>query len=358
MIEAVSADVVLATARKTLGLDADHASGLDDTYLAAVLRRLAGFLCPCSPKTLVRSVIDSHRALVPDDTEFADRVGEMVEALTAVGDLLELGEVSVGGEGIKGTWLFAAPPSFVARESGSVFLLGLSADEATPLPTEMRSRIAARGASRTISPQLGEELAATLRDLGMRELSAAAWRRAPKVETAEKLVANYDDRLSVQRSSGEIPDLLVLDGTRRTRSYRARWVAPQAQSGNFIVRRPQAYGADLWGYAELQSGLPRKLIDLPLPGGRWRGCDVAWRIQMALDAIAGRPQEYRLTGVAGGTRIDFYSPIPDWARRRLSAVGEEITPEGCLMSFVVNDDEIGAEERFVRELLFLTRATD
>lgn len=358
MIELVAADVVFATARETLGLNAAGAKAPDDTYLAAVLRRLAGFLCPCSPTTLVRSVLESHRGMVVDVSEFAERVAEVVEALTAIGDLLELGDVSLGDAEVKGTWLFAAPPSFVARDSGSVFVLGLSADEATPLPTEMRARIVGRGATRFILPQTGEDLAATLRELGIRELSSAAWRKSPKSETAVQLVSGFDGRLLTQGRSGDVPDLVVLDGSRKTRSYRARWVSPQNQTGNFVVRRPQAYGADLWGYAELENGQIRKLVDLPIPGGRWRGCDVAWRIQMALDAIAERPQEYRLTEVDGNVRIDLYSPIPDWARRRLSTVGEQVVADGCLLSFVVGANETGAEEGFLKDLLFLKQAVD
>jgi hypothetical protein len=358
MIEVVGAEAVIATAASSLGLSAEGATAIGNTYLAALIRRLAGFLCPCSPTTLVRSVVDTHRALAPEGPEFAERVGESVEALTAIGDLIELSDVSVTGEAVRGTWLFAAPPSFVARASGSVFILGLSADEPTPLPSEMRARIVSRGATRTIRPLAGEDLGATLRDLGMRELSAAAWRRRPKVETAQKLVSGYADKLSAARSSGDIPDLSVLDGARRTRNYRARWSPAGALTGDYIVRRPQAYGADLWGYARLEQGVPSKLIDFPLPGGRWRGCDIAWRAQMAIDALAGKPQEYRLVHFEGSSRFDFFSPIPDWARRRLAAVGEEVGPEGCLMSFTVDEAEVAAEEGFVREFLFLSRTVE
>ena len=79
---------------------------------------------------------------------------------------------------------------------------------------------------------------------------------------------------------------------------------------------------------------------------------------MAIDVLAGRPQEYRLVRGLGSARLDFFSPIPDWARRRLAAVGEEVGPEGCLMSFMVGEAEVGAEERFLRESLFLSRTLE
>jgi hypothetical protein len=124
-----------------------------------------------------------------------------------------------------------------------------------------------------------------------------------------------------------------------------------------VVRRPQAFGADLWGYAELGGGEVLKLLDLPLPGDRWRGCDAAWRLQLAIDALAGRPQGYRV--VSGErSRFDLFAPIPLWARRRLSIMGEEVDPVGCLMSFEFARDSAAAEERFLNEQLYLVRSSD
>jgi hypothetical protein len=356
-MEVVAAHAVIEVARTSFGLSRGS-SELDDPYLAAGLRRLAGFLCPCSPRTLVRAMADSHRGLVPDVDHFVERVEASIEALVAIGDLLELAEVALEGEAVKGTWLVAAPPAFVARESGSVFILGLSADEQTPLPTEMRSRVTVDRAIRSIGPQPGEDLPAILRELGMRELSTVAWQKAPKLATSAALIAGYDLKLSALGRSGEVPDLVVLDGGRNTRSYRRRWTSPGSLTGHYVVRRPQTFGADLWGYAELRGGEPVKVLDLPIQGERWRGCDVAWRIQMAIDATAGRPQEYRLVVADGGFRFDFFSPIPVWARRRLAVIGQECEPAGCLISFFVPAKEVEAEERFLSELLYLSRTAE
>jgi hypothetical protein len=150
----------------------------------------------------------------------------------------------------------------------------------------------------------------------------------------------------------------VLDGSRNTRSYRRRWTPPGSLTGNFVVRRQQTFGSDLWGYAELREGAPQKLLDLPLHVERWRGCDAAWRIQMAIDTLAGRPQEYRLGAAADGSRFDFFSPIPSWARRRLAVIGHEVEPAACLMSFLVPTSEVAAEEAFLNELLYLSRVAE
>lgn len=355
MMEVVDQGAVIGAACSSLGVDLDMDGVLGATYLSAAVRRLAGFLCPCSPRTIVRHMVESHVGLVDDVQIFEERVESSIEGLVAIGDLLELSDVALEGEHVRGTWLVAAPPAFVARPSGSALLLGLSADEQTPLPTEMRSRIVSRQGIRSIDPVPPEDLSTILGDLGLRELSAAGWLRSPKAAAPADLLASYNGKLAARQHSGEVADLLVLDGSRRTRSYRARWTTPGTLSGNYVVRRPQAFGSDLWGYAQLSAGVPVKLLDLPLQGDRWRGCDAAWRIQMAIDAVACRPQEYRLRAVEGGAILDLFSPIPKWARRRLAIIGSEVQPAGCLTSFLVPEAEIATEEEFLKDLLFLAR---
>jgi hypothetical protein len=53
--------------------------------------------------------------------------------------------------------------------------------------------------------------------------------------------------------------------------------------------------------------------------------------------------------------LDFFSPIPDWARRRLAIIGEQIEPNGSLLSFVISENEADTEEQFLRDFLFLNR---
>lgn len=354
MIEVVDTEAVVATAFATLGADKNELGVLDPAYVAAAIRRLAGFLCPCSPRTLVQGMVESHRGLIVNEDGFGELVEVTVEALVAIGDLLELSDVALEGERVRSTWVVAAPPAFVARPSGSAFLLGLSGDEQTPLPAEVRARVVSRLGTRSIEPLPGEDLAALLRDLGLRELSVSAWLKCPKAVAAVDLIASYNARLESCLPSGEVPNLLVLDGSRQTRSYRMRWTPPGSLTGNFVVRRPQTFGSDLWAYAQLSDGMPLKLLNLPLHGDRWRGCDAAWRIQMAIDALAQRPQEYRLRSLDQGTVVDFFSPIPKWARRRLAVVGNEVDPDSCLMSFRLANSEVATEEKFLKELLYLS----
>ena len=349
MIQIATAADVLSAARKNLGLEAS--AKIDIVYLAAALRRLAGFLCPCSPATLLGSMVESHRGLT--DGDFADRVEDVIDALVGVGDLLELTDVTTLDERIKATWLFAAPPSFVLRRSGTAILLGFAPDEATPLPIDLQSRLRRRGVTRMIDPLPGEDLGDLLAGLGLRRLTMENWLRPPRQETARTLIDSLDAALDRQTLAGEIPNLRVLDGTRASRRYRARWCQPDRLTGRYVIRRPQTYGADVWGYAELANGVPVKLFDFPPPGSRWRGCDVAWRAQMAIDSWSGDIQVYRRENSGDSVAINLFSPIPDWARRRLAFVGEELEPQSSLLSYRLPMSEAAAEEQFLQEYLFL-----
>ena len=71
-------------------------------------------------------------------------------------------------------------------------------------------------------------------------------------------------------------------------------------------RRPQEYGSPIWCFVEIENGVPQKLLDFPLPKSRWRGCDTAWHLQMAMDHVRGEPQRYRLCSDSEGERIDFF----------------------------------------------------
>jgi hypothetical protein len=351
MIEIVKMGEIIASARHDLGLPAG--TEVDSAYWFAGLRRLAGQLCPCSPRTLVSSMAGSHRALALEMADLADQLEDCVDALVAVGDLLEFHDVTTLDEKVKATWVFAAPPSFVMHPSGAAYILGMAPDDALPLPIAWRERVVTRGPARVLEPLPGEDLEGLLKSSGFWPLSLNAWMRSPKPESAASIIAGLDAKLATLGPAGHVPDLKIFDWTKDTRSYRARWVAPSGQDGYYIVRRPQAYGADLWGYASLERGEVRKLVDFPVPGSRYRGCDMAWRVQLAIDALLNRPQRYRVVALDGGRRFDMFFPLPDWARRRLSTIGQEIASDKCLMSFSIPLNAVMAEQAFLKEYLFL-----
>jgi hypothetical protein len=352
VIEQISREGVLKASRESLGLSPSQGP-MDDPFLAALLRRAAGILCPCSASTIIASVMEGLQYLVEDRDATERQLADLTEMLIVTGDLLELNQVTTDDPAVRSTWLFAAPPSFVARPDGTIFLLGIVADEVTPLPTSLAANVVHEGVMRVLIPDPSEEARAVLRDLGWLELPASAWLKAPRPETAAQMRDFMLRELEEQPPSGAIADLTILDASRDPRYYSRRWVKPTDQTGYFVARRPQAHGASLWGFAALASGAATRFLDLPLKGTRWRGCDVAWHLQMAIDEGLRRPQTYRRRDTAGGIYLDFFSPLPLWATRRLAVLGHPVPPENCLFTYWLPNREAALEEDFLRERLWL-----
>lgn len=353
----LTAEQVHAQKIRELGLDPDALDLTTPEGLAGALRRAASYLCPCSAATLVRAVVRPLRGLVPDLDQAKEFVEDTLDAMVAHGDVLEQPEVQDGSLSAR-VLLYAAPASFVVRQSGVVVLLGVAADQLSPLPTELERRIQYLGHVRRLNPSSGEEdLRSELRQLGLLELSSDAWLKGPKASTASRTVAASDRALDAVPPSRDIPGLLLLDPTKPVRYYRGRWAEPKAQTGRFVARRQQAYGADLWCYVQLTKGQPERMIDFPQRGSRWRGCDEAWHLQMAIDAQRGSPQRFRLAPSGDAVILEFFSPAPAWARRRWDAIGEPVLSAGSLFAYQIPKAEIEEECRFVREVLWLEEMT-
>ena len=153
-----------------------------------------------------------------------------------------------------------------------------------------------------------------------------------------------------------IHDLKILDSSRPVTYYRGRWVDPTDHDGPFVARRPQEFGAPIWCLVELRNGDPVCLLDLPLARTRWRGCDSAWHLQMAIDHDRGTPQLYRRRVDRDIVRFDFFSPLPQWSQRRLMILGRPVARDRCLFSYLLPADEADAEEAFLQESLWLSRS--
>jgi len=353
----LTAEQVHAQKIRELGLDPDALDLTTPEGLAGALRRAASYLCPCSPATIVRAVVRPLRGLVPDLEKVKELAEETLESMISHGDVLEHPEMQDGTPTAR-VLLYAAPASFVVRQSGLVVLLGVAADQLSPLPSELERRIQYLGHVRRLIPSSPtEDLRGELRELGLLELSSDAWLKGPKSCTASQAVASSDRALDVVPPSRDIPGLLLLDTTKPVQYYRGRWTEPKAHTGRFVARRQQAYGADLWCYVHLTHGQPERMIDLPPRGSRWRGCDEAWYLQMAIDAQRGAPQRFRVIPSGDAAVLQFFSPAPAWARRRWDAIGEPVPSSGSLFAYRISRTEIDEERRFMREALWLDEMT-
>ncbi len=339
-----------------LGLDPAKYAITSIETIAAALRRAAGFLCPCAASSLVRSVEGPLRGLVQEAQAIKTLVEDTLEQLIAHGDLFEFRDLS--NVNSTSVILYAAPCGFISRASGSIILTGISADQLSAFP-DLEARIEPNGCVRVIRPLPQERLRDDLLQLGLIEISYEKWSKAPSVCRASEHIAKVDQLLAARPSSGDIPNLLVLDWAAPVDFYRARWIGSSGASGRYVARRSQAYGAPLWCYVELANGQAKYLVDLPLRASQWRACDDAWHLQMAIDAHRGVPQEFRTRTTNPGTRdMLFYSPLPMWAQRRWAAVGQQIAPGGCLLAFRFPESEIDEECRFAVSSLWLAQAND
>jgi hypothetical protein len=352
VVQLITEADVVALSRQALGLAGD-ARVDDEAFLAALVRRAAGILCPCSERTLCRAVLESldHLAENPEPMEAA--VETAIEKALIAGDLLELRHVTTGDPNAKTTWVFAAPPSFVALPSGSIFIMGVAAAQPSPLPPSLSARIAYERHFRLIHPEPSEQLPPVLRELGLLELSEPAWLKLPREEAAKDFLGRLERELMAQPVSGAVADLLIVDGARDPSYYKGRWSAPRRETGCFVARRPQAYGAPLWGFAHLADGALDKFLDFPPRRDRWRGSDFAWHLQMAIDWCRGVPQKYRRRRTPTGLYLDFFSPLPLWAERRLAILGRPADRDRCLFTYQIPERELAAEEAFLQKRLWL-----
>lgn len=338
-----------------LSLDPDATDLTTVEALAGALRRAASFLCPRTAPSLIRAVVHPLRGLVDDLAATAVLVEEILDAAIAHGDILEQRNVDENTTAGGTTLLYAAPPSYLMRKSDTILLLGIASDHLSALPEDLENRIQYVHHVRLLRPADGEDLRNELRRLGLIELSYDRWLNAPPMETAEQHLTRLNAVLDAAEPSRDIPGLSLMDPDRPVRYYRGRWVDPKAQSGRFVARRAQAYGAHLWCYVQMQAGNPERMVDFPVANSsRWRGCDEAWRLQMALDARRGQPQQFRVRASQGRTSvIEFFSPVPMWARRRWDAVGEPVSSSGCLFAYRIAGAEMEEELHFIRTTLWL-----
>jgi hypothetical protein len=293
--------------------------------------------------------------LVPNFQEKRDAVEEILEAVIAHGDIAEHDDILGGAS--PGRLLYAAPPSFVMRKSGAALILGIAPDRPSPLPSELEDKLEYVGHTRRLLGNDGEQLRQTLQDFGLVELDVDYWTRAPSVMTADRYAAHANIVLArAPVFNADVPGLTILDFEEPVHYYRGRWKEPKKQTGRYVGRRKQAYGADLWCYVELEQGAARRLIDFPFTMTTHRACDHAWHLQMAIDAVRGHPQEY-VMDVTETSRplLKFFSPLPQWTQRRLAGIGRPEPAKGCLLSYSIEPDEVDEERALLSAGLWMSQ---
>jgi hypothetical protein len=352
-VSRLTPDQTATSALGSLGLSEVGVDLLSTEALAASLRRAASFLCPATPGQIVRSVMEVLEGLPGYTDATQPELETLLETLVGYGDLLEL---SVDGLGSGRTRLFLGAPAYVQRSSGACLLVGIRPDGAQLVGDELAAAIDYEAHTRLVPPS--ESLDSFLTASGLVRLTSAQWLiRAPRQVEARYLVGEYDLRLEASGPSGSIEGSRILDSTAPVTYYRGRWRPPKASdNGTFVVRRPQAFGADLWCYALLADGEIVQLVDLPLLESIAPGADEAWRLQAALDALAGHPQQVRLRQGSETSQVvlDLFGPVPSWAQRRLDVVGTPLQRgRGALFSYCLPAEEAAEELQFLADMQWI-----
>lgn len=341
----------------TLGLDADTIGLSSPEGLAASLRRAASFMCPTNPSRLVDAVLRALKPLHGDELKREDLV-DLLDQLVASGDLLELHDESDRSTRL----LYLAPPSFIESVPGTYLLMGVRpfgtpivGDElAEAIEYEVHTRIL------MIDPA---EADGELRSRGLQRVPKDRWVSSPKAESAAEFIKRHGTQLEVAAEAGQLDGLVLVDPVANVRYYRGRWRAPTpADTGDFVARRPQAYGADLWCLVRFQAGEPQRLLEFPVNDPVVPGRDEAWRYQAAADALRGTPQQFRLRhGASPGadSSVDFFSPLPGFVERYVQFAGLALgkTP-GALFSFRLPAEAVGDVTAFLTDMLWMVSEED
>lgn len=353
LLSQLTAEAAASAAIETLGLDPSAIDLISTEALAASLRRAASFMCPTSPGRLVDAVHGVVQPLTGVSISRSD-VAEILEQMVGSGDLLELRH----DNGRSTRLLYLAPPSFIERGPGHFLLLGIRPFGAPLIEDDLTGEIEYEGHTRSIRLDATDDGLAELAERGLRGVAKERWVSRPATEAPAALIDRYQVRLDVAGGAGELEGIQLLDPTASVRYYTGRWRTPgPGDTGDFISRRPQAYGADLWCLIRYEDGVPKRLIELPVNDPVVPGRDEAWRYQAAVDASRKAPQRFRrrASGSPGGDRIfDFFSPLPGFAERYLQLVGLALgkTP-GALFSFRVPSGASDGAATFLADMLWM-----
>lgn len=324
--------------------------------LKPALRRALFSLAPASRADVVRFVAEPLGPLGVDRNSVEIALDELV----VYGDALEMPKGLNDPWDAPATVLRPAPPSFVERDDGTLVILGVAGGQPTALPSDLYQRVTTQGPARLLPASKAEDLPGHLLSLGFAQLSEEAWLRLPATGSARAHRQHWTDALNeMPGSQGAVDDLEILDWGLPARYYSGRWCTPTATTnGMFVARRPQLYGARLWSFAAVENGICRQILDFREDRDRQRPCDIAWRLQAAIDADFGHPQAVRVRQVGEVCMLDFFGPLPAFAERRLLLAGTKLPEIGSLFSFAIDPSHAAAEIAALERYLWMHPVRD
>ncbi len=182
-----------------------------------------------------------------------EEIAEALDLLIGSGDLLELRHESSGSPRL----LYLARPYYIERVPGTYLLMGVRPYGARLIEDDLAEVIDYEGHARILILD-SEKANDKLSQLGLQAVLKDRWVASPAVADAADFVGEYKMRIDVAREVGELDGLAIIDPASPARYYRGRWRSPVSpDTGDFVARHPQAYGADLWCLVRFAEGKPR-----------------------------------------------------------------------------------------------------
>lgn len=347
-------DEVAMISVRALGLD-EEGFGLDyPEAVAASVRRAASFLCPTTPRALADAVLEALAPVLPEPPSREDLM-VLIDQLVSGGDLLEMADAT-SDRNIR--LLYLGPPSFVPKSVGSYLLTGIRPHGAALVPADVAVEPEAYTRTALLD---GDGAEGRLREAGLHKISVQHWIGQPATVAAQEFIEQYRRRLAISPAAGFVDGLTIINPASRPTYYRGRWRAPASgDNGDYVGRRPQAYGADRWCVVRLVDGVPEKLLDLPLDNAVSPARDDAWRLQAAIDAARHTPLGYRVLSIPGATPVaqhivDFFSPLPSWVERYLELIGIPVDKSrGALFSYRIPASALAELQSVLTGTLWMT----
>lgn len=336
-----------------LGLDAASLDLSSIESIAALLRRSASLMCPCSARLLSTSVVSCLTGLA-DETRLTEDVEQTLSAMIAYGDL-HVQERHENEGDADGRLVYISPPSFVRRANGSVILIGITPDLTSPLPSDLTYMIEYTNHVRRLGSEVRPDLPRFLLSTGFIEIPEAVWLEVPGYDSPSELLAYANVILEKNAQHGDIDGLTIIEPSKQVTYYRGRWVIPTSHTGRFVGRRVRKYGPDIWCYVDLANGRPRYVLDLPMPRSQLRGCDWAWYIQAAIDSVSGHPQQFCvIKDNRDSVLVKFFSPLPMFIQRRWDIIGQSVPASGCLFAYRFSPQDLEQELEIAQKQIWLS----
>jgi len=326
-------------------------SAIDGVSLVAeVLRKVASYRCPETPAALRNAAKQSLLGLVEADNELIE---ETLDNLVSCGDLAEV----VEERGFSNRRIiYLGAPRLIRRERGGVILTGIRPDGQPLASSSIEDRIELHGHLRRIS-DADENDIQKLIGSGLVETQDSHWLDAPELIECQVFIEQYVRRLEALNYPSEIEGLQIFDFNKSSAYYNGRKCSPQTDhSGMFVGRRKQRFGSDLWCFVDIANGLATRILDLPINSNE-RGCDEAWRLQAAIDASEGTPQNLSIRQLGDGTwHLGICSPPPRWLQRRWDLIGTPVKrSHGSLFTWQFARQDVSDEVKFAESRLWFNR---